>query len=241
MNIIDSHVHLTGEVSSGDGQTRADPVDKLVGTMDSLDIAKVCLQGLQGGDNQLVLEAKRKHPSRIIPFIYMDPTADALDLKGLDAVQGIGEIYIRPGSSEIPTNHVAELMNVAKKHDWPILFHTGEFSYTAPMIFKEVIESHPNLTFIFGHMGSLAFVQDAIHMAAKSRNLYLETSGMTSKDMLEKAVRKCGADKLLYGSDYPFWDPEPHIELIKSLDITRGQREKIFGGNVKRIISEETN
>ena len=104
------------------------------------------------------------------------------------------------------------------------------------MIFREVIDNNDDIAFILGHMGALIYVKDAIHLAKEYANVYLETSGMTSKEILEGAVRVCGLDKLIFGSDYPFWEPESQIELIKSLNLDVKSKRNIFSGNIEKLI-----
>mgnify|MGYP006302025187 CR=1 FL=1 len=232
--IIDSHAHLKGQVVAKRKEA-SDPIENIIEKMNHLGIEKTCLQGLSSGDNELMPRAVGKYPSRLVPFAYIDPQSSS-GTEGLDKIYGIGEIYIRPGSSETPDDYLEGVLSIARKENYPVLFHTGEFSYTAPMIFREVINNNEDITFILGHMGALIYVKDAIHLAKEYENVYLETSGMTSKEILERAVRVCGSDKLIFGSDYPFWNPESQIELIKSLDLDVKSKRNIFSGNIEKLI-----
>lgn len=232
--VIDSHAHLKGQVVSERKEVN-DPIENIIEKMDHLGIEKTCLQGLSSADNELMPRAVSKYPSRLVPFAYIDPKSFS-STEDLDEIYGIGEIYIRPGSSETPEEYLEDVLSIAGRNSYPVLFHTGEFSYTAPMIFREVIDNNEDISFILGHMGALIYVKDAIHLATEYNNVYLETSGMTSKGMLEFAVQTCGSDKLLFGSDYPFWNPKSQIELIKSLDLDGKAKRNIFSGNIEKLL-----
>jgi predicted TIM-barrel fold metal-dependent hydrolase len=49
-------------------------------------------------------------------------------------------------------------------------------------------------------------------------------------------LRKYGSDKLLFGSDFPFGLPEDELKKILSIDISEADKEKIFGGNIIRLL-----
>jgi predicted TIM-barrel fold metal-dependent hydrolase len=54
--------------------------------------------------------------------------------------------------------------------------------------------------------------------------------------MLADAVSKVGADRILYGTDYPGYDPAPFIESVLNAKITDDDKEKIFYGNAVRLL-----
>lgn len=47
-----------------------------------------------------------------------------------------------------------------------------------------------------------------------------------------------GAERLLFGSDFPFGDPRREIGKIYDLDISEKARDKILGGNFLRVMGE---
>ena len=117
------------------------------------------------------------------------------------------------------------------------MFHTGEFSYTAPIMMESMVRQYPKVTFILGHMGSLAFVLDAIELAKRHPNVYLETWGMPSAAMLERAVVECGPERLLFGSDYPYWHPEVEKARIQSAGLGPRVTRLVLGENAAQLFS----
>jgi predicted TIM-barrel fold metal-dependent hydrolase len=99
-----------------------------------------------------------------------------------------------------------------------------------------MIRDFPDVAFILAHMGSLAFVQDAIEVAAAFSNTYLETSGMTSPAMLRRAVSEVGADRILFGSDYPFWHPAVERARIEGAKLDLASTKLIMGENAARLL-----
>jgi len=55
-----------------------------------------------------------------------------------------------------------------------------------------------------------------------------------------KYLRMIGIDNVLFGSDWlgkqVGMEQERQLELITKLDLTREEKEKIFGGNISKIL-----
>jgi len=132
-------------------------------------------------------------------------------------------------------NGKSQVLELARSTARPILLHTGDFSYTAPAMMADMVSSYPDVVFVLGHSGSLAFVRDAIEVAKAFANAYLETSGMTSPAMLRRAVDELGAERILFGSDYPFWHPAVERERIDSARLDPAASRLILGENARRL------
>jgi predicted TIM-barrel fold metal-dependent hydrolase len=86
-------------------------------------------------------------------------------------------------------------------------------------------------------MGSLHYDLDAIELIKSYPNVFTDTSGMTSPIILRRAVYECGAKKLLFGSDYPFWHPEVEICRIYASGFTKQDELAILGENAARVFN----
>ena len=54
----------------------------------------------------------------------------------------------------------------------------------------------------------------------------------------KELIRMYGADRVVFGTDYPMWTASDSIEDIMSLGLSDSELEKIFSTNAKRIIGE---
>ena len=45
--------------------------------------------------------------------------------------------------------------------------------------------------------------------------------------MAESYIRHYGADRFMYGTDYPMWDPVVEVERFMTLDLTDDEKEQI--------------
>jgi len=124
----------------------------------------------------------------------------------------------------------------------PILFHGGragiepEFSHKYALMrhYEGAIRDFPKVQFVMGHAGARD-VDQAIPLAQKYANLWLGVHGQ-GVTKLDQLVREVGPDKLLYGTDWPFY----HLAATqaKVLMVTEGKpdaRRAILRGNAERL------
>ena len=54
-------------------------------------------------------------------------------------------------------------------------------------------------------------------------------------DIAAAMIRKLGAKNVLYGTDYPMWNPRDEIDRFLQLDLTDGEKEDILWNNAARM------
>jgi hypothetical protein len=110
--------------------------------------------------------------------------------------------------------------------DWAELFHlAGEF----PKL-KIIVDSQWQK--ILYHNRTLFSLMDA------RKNVLLETSNFLGQDFLGWAVRRWGAERLLFGSFIPAADPWAPAGMILDSDITAEEKALVAGGNLARLAGE---
>jgi len=230
--IIDAHTHLYGSVTS---ERSASGEEALCKVLDRAGIDRAVVAGLDSlDDNVLILHAVHHLPGRLIPFAYIDPkNPEPLGTNWC----GIGEIYLRCGSAELPREYMRKTVDIARDRKIPILMHSGEYSYTAPFLIGGLAKTFPDVTWIIGHMGSLRYVFDTIEILRCYSNVYTDTSGMSSPQLLHRAVRRGCAERILFGSDYPFWDPVVERTRIEGAKLDSGVKRLILGENAARLFA----
>ena len=128
----------------------------------------------------------------------------------------------------------------------PVLFHCGKNPYSktspiqhsAPVRFQQVLASFQKLKAIMGHLaGYEDYPNDAVDILQKFKNVKADTAlAEPSRVEFEKLVEQIGAEKFVFGSDYPIYDPGYLVSwLEKSLPkdqfnlITRVTPTEFFG------------
>jgi len=124
-----------------------------------------------------------------------------------------------------------------------------EVSVTAArIVFSGVMERYPEIKFVMSHTGGALPYQsgrmDKNGKAAKLpkppstyiRRMYTDTVSPHSMGM-KFAIDYYGIDHVMYGTDYPCWDPATALALIDEIGLSDADKEKLFYGNARRILN----
>jgi predicted TIM-barrel fold metal-dependent hydrolase len=118
--------------------------------------------------------------------------------------------------------------------------HTGPLMPSEvgrPIYLDQVAIDFPELTIVAGHIG-YPWTDEAIAVATKHENFYIDTSAYTVKrypDPLVKYMRGHGADKVLFGSNYPMIAPAHALNGLDALGLSPETKELFLAGNAKRV------
>jgi predicted TIM-barrel fold metal-dependent hydrolase len=96
---------------------------------------------------------------------------------------------------------------------------------------------HPRAELILGHAGIGNFDLHAVELLQPEANLSFETSGGFSW-VAKHAVEKLGAERVLFGSEYPLQDPFLELEKLKRLGLGPSELTLVLGGNIRRLLGE---
>ena len=102
-------------------------------------------------------------------------------------------------------------------------------------------QEYPDVDFIIPHLGSFADDWRAqlalIDHLVRHPNVYTDTSGVRRFDLLEQAVQRAGARKVLFGSDGPWLHPAVELAKIRALELSPDDEALVVGGNFLRLIA----
>ena len=126
-----------------------------------------------------------------------------------------------------------EILDVAQQYQMVCSFHTPFAWYT-----KEMIKRHPKLIFVAAHPGDGQRLTEHIELLKNCPNLYLDLSGtgLHRFGMLKLLVEQAGAEKLLFGTDYPICNPRMYVQAVYGEEIGDEERQMIIYGNAARIL-----
>jgi predicted TIM-barrel fold metal-dependent hydrolase len=101
-------------------------------------------------------------------------------------------------------------------------------------------EEYPDVNFIIPHLGSFADDWRAqialIDHLVRHSNIYTDTAGVRRFDILVQAVRRAGAQKILFGSDGPWLHPGVELAKVGALGLSRRDEALVLGGNFLGLI-----
>lgn len=123
----------------------------------------------------------------------------------------------------------------------PVLFHCGDdrFDYSHPRRVARVCRMFPELRVICAHLGGYT-VWDEAYELLKDIDCMVDTSsssGFMEREMFERLIKAYGADRVLFGTDFPMWDSKEELERFLSVQLTSTEREKILYKNAEALLN----
>ena len=113
----------------------------------------------------------------------------------------------------------------------PILFHMGDhrFDYSHPARLRKVLDLFPKLRVIAAHFGGYSMYDTAAELLYDKDCFFDVSSSLMfmEEGVAEKYINHYGAERFVYGSDFPMWDPVREMERFLRLKLTDDQKEQI--------------
>jgi predicted TIM-barrel fold metal-dependent hydrolase len=110
---------------------------------------------------------------------------------------------------------------------------------STPQQFAKIVKEMKGGIIVAAHFGGHDQWDDVEkHLAGT--DIYLDTSmgfEYFSSEQFLRIVKKHGADKVLFASDYPWSNAKTEIEHLKALPLSSEEKNAILGGNAKRILN----
>ncbi|WDZ79417.1 TatD family hydrolase (plasmid) [Ensifer adhaerens] len=176
-------------------------------------------------------------PDRLLGFAFVHPVADKgrVEMMIREAVVSLGLVGIKVHRHD--GRITREICEAARRYRLPVLYDVmGEVS-----VAEILAQEYPDVPFIIPHLGSFADDWKAqsglIDHLVRHRNIFTDTAGVRRFDILEEAVKRAGASKILFGSDGPWLHPGVEIAKIEALGLNPEDRAAVLGGNVLRLVS----
>jgi predicted TIM-barrel fold metal-dependent hydrolase len=129
---------------------------------------------------------------------------------------------------------------------FPILIHVGDRNTDAarPKRLAKVLTDFPRLVAVAPHLGGYSEWDEAeaVLLGGRFENLYIDTSSairfLPPARALE-LIRFHGAERTLFGSDYPISSAGAELALLDKIPLTDAEREQILWKNAYRLLGLE--
>ncbi len=245
MAIIDSHAHLhlrEGFTSSLVAIMDRLGIDKTVvvagGTVSPDTLSKHYCEG--GGvdadvDNRAVLKECLTTRGRLLPFYYANP------YRGTEEYESIGSRFfglkLAPIVHGVPFSdpRISAFLDVARFFSHPIYLHCLPRAGFGVSDLVVLAEKFPDLYFIMGHGGVGHGDFTGINLIEPVKNIFFEISGSFTA-ATRVACKKLGADRVLFGSEYPLQDHRVELAKIECLELNQEDYEKITSKNIRQLL-----
>lgn len=122
----------------------------------------------------------------------------------------------------------------------PLLLHTGDhrYDFSNPNRLKPILDTYTGLTVIGAHFGGWSVWEQAAEVLHGYSRLYVDCSSSLyafSPETGRELVRSYGADRVLFGTDYPMWSPKEELQRFYALELTAEENEQILWRNAARL------
>ena len=109
-----------------------------------------------------------------------------------------------------------------------------------PAALRHMLDAVPGLTVIACHFGGYHRLDEAEKLIVGSR-AYLETSwpprvGDLEASRIVDVIRRHGADRVVFGSDWPMADPAAEIESLRAFGLEQHELDAILGNTLGGLL-----
>ena len=192
--------------------------------------------------NDFIADEVNMHPDRFTGFMAMhQDTPDMVNEVERALGLGLKGVKIHPDIQQAALSDERFFpMYERIEGVVPLLAHTGDarYAFSNPDQVLKVLARFPKLTMICAHLGGHSVWDQALEMLAGT-GVYVDTSSSLFWLSPEKAVtliRAFGADRVLFGTDFPMWTAKSEMERFDALPLTQEERRKILWDNAASLL-----
>jgi len=235
--------------------------DELIDSMDKdgIDISVVLNYGWSTHElcvetNNYILESVARYPKRLIGFCTVQPQSleaalDEIERCAKGGIRGIGEMRPDIQLLDLRDEQVMKpFIEVITKYDLILLNHVtepvgheypGKGAVTLDSLYS-LITSYPDLTVVCAHWGGgLPFYALMPEVKKAMSNVFFDTAAspfLYTPQVYDQVIQLIGADKVLFGSDYPLLAQSRLLKEIQTLGLLEESKSLILSGNAKRLL-----
>ena len=206
--------------------------------------------------NDYISEVVRRYPERFIGLGCFDPFSDGAVEETHRCLQegglsGIGELaFYQSGIENASLARLKPVMEICRDRNLPVLIHTnepighkypGKTPNTLAQIYQ-LIDSFPKNNIILAHWGGGLFFFSLLKKEVKQRlnRVYFDTAAspyLYDPSVYRLAIELVGAEKILFGSDFPLLPPARYFDEMKAAGLSQDEIQKICGLNAAALFN----
>lgn len=245
--IIDFHAHLDERWL----HVLCDSATDMVRTLDRCEVEAACVFTIMGfyedcvAHNDALLRRANEYPSRLIPFVTVDPKVGRAAVDELERClanrrfRGVKfHPWLQAFASSMLRDTMMDILSVSARFGVPVLYHDGTPPYSTTYQIADLARWSPETIVVLGHAGSADYTNPAAQCIRDIPNLYGCYCGSRPGD-LEHLVNLAGSEKIVFGSDFGAagWRLLPErIDNVTEADLSSGDIDAILFGNAHRLL-----
>jgi len=186
------------------------------------------------------------HPDRFWGWVCVNPAGPVepvSEIERLMKVEGMVGVKAHPFWHEYPVADLSDAAALCQEVGWPMLIHLGSDSAGD---YKVLPEKFPKLNVIYAHAG-IPYAPDVLDYAGEKDSAFvdLSSSGYVDAKIARDAIRRAGANKVLFGTDGPYFHHQDDrfdygyfIDRIEGLGLSDADRDRVMGDNFREMVGK---
>lgn len=255
--IIDLHTHQKPVNARGPSdQPPVTKADDMLAEADRVGIDRLCLLGWFWANptvegvrtiNDVTMAMVARHPDRLHGLCFLNPNHDPAEVMdeidrcvvrgNLDGIKLEIETNARDPRLDPIMERAAELDVFVLHHAWykSTIRYANE---SDPSDIAHLAARHPRTRIVMAHLTGCG-IRGVLDIQAYE-NVSVDTSGSQPfSGIVEYAVDKLGAERVLFGSDAESRDYATQLGRVMGANLTPRQRELVLGLNAARLLKIE--
>ena len=251
--VIDQHVHVGMRPARSTTASSSYLPDELIANMDANGVDMVVGFPKANShtdyrvENERLLAAMQRHPTRIVAFARINPYFGAKAVADVHdyAAKGARGLKIHPlrdfsGNRVNDPELIFPIVEAAQAEKLLLLIHSGNSWNCAPTLIADVARNFPKANFVIAHSAGFEGHQEAIAVMRHQDNLYADTASNGYPDITANVVRAVGPERVIYGSDHPTLPFGFELgKIVKYAGLDSDQLDLILGKNLARLLGIE--
>lgn len=197
--------------------------------------------------NEFISAEVKANPNLFFGFGTLHPESEDIQGDFMHLLElGLRGVKLHPDiqAFKLDDFRCLQIYELCEKAGIPVLLHTGDYryDYSNPNRLLPILDIYENLTVIGAHLAGWSVWEEACEKLSHKKNLYVDCSSTFRFYEPQKAkdlICRWGFDRVLFGSDYPMWNPLSELDTFLSFDLGEEANRKILFENAIRLFGLE--
>lgn len=201
--------------------------------------------------NDFISSCVAKYPDKLIGLGAMHP--DFPDIQGeIERLISLGlrgiKLHSDFQSFAIDDERAFPIYEAAEGR-LPILFHCGDprSDLSSPKRLLNIVKRFPRLTVIGAHLAGWTVWEESAKLLGSyirenpQCSVYTDCSSTLyaiPPELAAELIRKFGADRVMWETDYPMWNAKEELERFDKVPLDAHERELVLGGTALKLFGE---
>lgn len=195
--------------------------------------------------NHFIADTVRAYPEKMIGFGTLHPDGEDVEGDVEELIKlGLHGVKLHPDIQKFKLDdyRCLKIYELCEKNKLPMLIHTGDgrYDYSNPNRLIPILEIYTGLSIVGAHFGGWSIWDEASKMLCKIENFRVDCSSAfyaLDDETVKRIISRYGADRVLFGTDYPMWDPSEELARLRSLGFDKSDMDKILYKNAVEAYS----